>query len=507
MLKVPDLKPGQEPFDPDFEYHMHPGIQTSDHHLAIGEDARRADSDDDSGAILMGMRDQTGGGLRNRRADPEYQAAALAREILDRAVVKDAVTSLHLEDDVQMNGLAAYSGLKICDIVKDQEKFLHAQESKYAAAFADDRQRRMFQHMTREYFAHALVRARALRNRKVREYQIEVIERQNAEFAERALRPENVFNDVAQTAYRDMILFNLDTLYSDLSDAERKEKLDSASLAFYRKVMDRRLEQNPERLQTMLDAPAVRRVLGKELSEEYGQRTAKAIRDDHIRAEAAKWLAEDLNPSAARLEADAVFPDPAERSVAWEHYSHNRHLDNQKIYLTHILNIDQTWRMLAEEDYRREAIPAWVLRNDPPLLEFLLKQLAAKERAGGTGSEPDYGYFMDFVASYNPHRMSERLRDDKELYSFVDMLGGPDSPVFQTSLRLLLGKLTEADEALLRDMRQACERFSLSGIEESSCNTFLSRFFCARRIRMAREEITELTDAETTELIGSILSK
>ena len=507
MLKVPDLKPGQEPFDPDFEYHMHPGIQASDHHLAIGGDARSAGADDDSGAILMGMRDQAGGGLRKRRTDPEYQAAALAREILDRVIVKDAVTSLHLEDDTQMKELAAYSGLKICDIIKDQEKFLHAQESKYIASFADDRQRRMFQHMTREYFAQAMIRARALRNRKVREYQIEVIERQNAEFAERALRQENIFNDAAQTAYRDMILFNLDTLYSDLPEAERKEKLDGASLAFYRKVMDRRLEQNPERLQTMLDAPAVKRVLGKELAEEYGQRTAKAIRDDHIRAEAAKWLAEDLNPGAARLEADAVFPDPAERSVAWEHYSHNRHLDNQKIYLTRILNIDQTWRALAEEDYRREAIPAWVWRNDPPLLEFLLKQLAAKERAGRTSPEPDYGYFMDFVAGYDPHRMSERLRDDKELYSFVDTLGGPDSPVFQTSLRLLLGKLTGPDEALLRDMRQACESFSLSGAEESFRNVFLSRFYCSRRIQMAREDVTEFTDAEVTELIESSLPK
>lgn len=52
MLRVPDLQPGDESFNPDGGYAMHPKIRRSDHtlHIGGGEDSVAKD-----GAILSGI--------------------------------------------------------------------------------------------------------------------------------------------------------------------------------------------------------------------------------------------------------------------------------------------------------------------------------------------------------------------------------------------------------------------------------------------------------------------
>lgn len=513
MLKVPELKPGQEPFDPDFEYHMHPGIKSTDHFLPAARDGEAETSLEDSGAILMGMRNQLGENARRKRrkANRHYPEERELGATLDHIVVKDAITTLHREGDEQMRLLSSYEGIRICDIVPDQQRFLNEQADKYKALFSDDRQKHLFKIMTRDYFEQALHAARLLRNRKIRHYQTEAIERQNREFVERALRPESVFDDQLQTAYRDMILFNLENLYADLPPTDRNARLDEASNAFYRKIIDKRLELDPARLRPILDSAAIRRVLGKRDIAYYEDRIRQALRDDELEVLARDWVKSDLNPLAAKLEADGVVTNPDERAIVMEHYRYWRYNDNQKRYLTIILNAENAWREIEQGYHRRESLPLWVRRGNPYLRRFLLAMLSDRERGGGLFSEPDYPAFLDFPAGFDPFETSESIRNEEELYSLAEKLGGLKGEPFQIVVRILLGKKSDADTLFIRDLEYARRFFTSARLVEDDESRaeyeqlFLICFVRERKVKMERESLTRLYESELLELAEKCL--
>ena len=504
MLQVPELKPEDTPFDPDFHTAMQGGVAAGRHVFATV--AAKEGKLDKTGAILMGFQKDSGedSGGTGTADKAQYHEAAFTRFLLDHAVVKDAVTVLHKEDDEQTAKLMAYSGIRIDDIVKDHDGFLRAQEAKYGAMFTEPRQKHMFQEMTREYFAMSMERAGALRSSRVREYQEEVIERQNSEFIERALRPENVFNDVLQTRYRDMILFNLENLMAELPEKERRQRMDTASAALYRKILDTRLELDPARLGNMLNASAIHRVLGEEAMEGYKDKVAAAIRDEELRYMAKQWVDDNIDPDAAKDRAQRDVPEKVERVIFLTYYDYWRYNDNRKNYLTRILNASDAWNSVMDGGLHPESIPVWVRRNDHGLRDFLLQAIKTREENGGLPSIPDYSRLADLAESYDPYKQAEKLRDKNVVYGLIAAMGGPDAPAFQTIIRLLLGKMTESDRSWLSALALAKREIQTAGGEEISkaeIQAFLERFDSICRIRREREETGELDELEIQEII------
>lgn len=151
-------------------------------------------------------------------------------DLLDAALIKNAVTVLHREEEREMQTLSRYAEAQIAEIVDDHGKFLKNQKDTAVQALKTNRQKQLFEFMTEAYFRQSLDRAKALQKRKIREFHIDAVEQQNREFLNRALAPENAVNDDAQTAYRNMILFNLENLYQDAPQAERAKALDEAAV-------------------------------------------------------------------------------------------------------------------------------------------------------------------------------------------------------------------------------------------------------------------------------------
>ncbi len=107
MLHVPALKPDQESFDGSQDALLHPRLQTGSHSLPLSHTAA-------PGAVA-----DSSGNAADEQPDPAH--------ILDHTLAKDAVTSLHIEDDEQRQKLLAYSHSQICDIIPDYPRFIKAQ--------------------------------------------------------------------------------------------------------------------------------------------------------------------------------------------------------------------------------------------------------------------------------------------------------------------------------------------------------------------------------------------
>ncbi len=479
MLKIPELKPGDTPFAAD-----NPDLfaaDFTDHALVFGKPTQE---------------------------NPAAKPAELSPEnLLQHLLVKDTLTSLHREDDAQTAKLRTYTGLQIQDLIPEQKRFLQAQKDKYNTLFKEEGQRRLFQEMSRSYFSQALTRAENLQRQKIRDYQHEVIDRQNQELLERALRPENAFNDLLQTDYRDLILHNLETTLADLPEAERKERLDTLSRDIYRRIMDKRLELDPKQVVNILKAPAVRRVLGEVESGAYEQKALEAARRHELRLLAQRWLAEDLTPTAAKARAKQELGDDEAKQVFTE-YAALRYQKNRKLYLGRIVDLTRVWRLILETDLQPHAIPYWVQHGNPELYACLLNLLAKREQNGGAIPDPDYTCFLSFCDSFSPEKTAEKLRSAKEIYDLAEALGGPDSDSFAVMVRILIGKAKAVDWLWLRDLRLARDRYQASfpaeadmkGREEG-LKRFLAGFDQVRRLWLIKNKVKEMDLVE----VGGVL--
>lgn len=505
MLRVPDLKAGEEPFNPDLYTDMN-AARPIDHGLKGNGDIGTSKGGK-SGAILMGRKPE--GGLSDNAAPTgEAEWRERLRRMLDHAVVKDAVTSLHAEENTQLESLAAYEGIDICQIPTDQKTFLDGQKAKYGAMFVDGAQKRLFAKMTAEYFTGAMMRAVRLQEKKTLEYRNAVIERQNREFLDRALRTENIMNDRMQKTYRDMILFNLENLYEDASEEERRERMDRASESYYRAVLEKRLELDPASVEVMLESAAVCRVLGESAASDFADRAARAVVGEGLRRQAKGWVDEGMGPAEARKRAETEFADREEAKEVVRHYAWWRYNDNRKVVLTRILNIGKAWRMVKEGGMHIHAIPDWVRRNDGELFAFLRDLLLERDARGGLPAEPEYDALLDWFEKFQPHTTLESLREDARLFRLMTCCGGPDAEAFQVILRLLTGKMERGDRAWFEDLLWARRelRDSVGGdVPKVLAQSYLAAFDTARRLRLEKDAAAELGCLDSRALIKDCL--
>ncbi|MCD8349428.1 MAG: hypothetical protein LUC93_02285 [Planctomycetaceae bacterium] len=425
---------------------------------------------------------------------------------LDMTLVKHAVTGLHQEEERQFRSYEEYDGPRIAEIVQDHALFLKNQRAICTQSLKTNRRKGMFDIMTGAYFSQSMNRARHLQRQKTRAFHVQTVEAQNEEFLNRALLPQNACDDQTQTAYRNMILLNLENLYADAPETERREALDKAAEVIYRKIIEKRLEIAPASVQPLLIAPAVRRVLGDAAVREYRKRAADIERDEKLRREATDLVDREVSPQEAKSWAKRRRPE--DRAALLSYYETLRYNHHRKRCFTRILNIDAVWRELVANDCNPDSIPAWVKNTEPKMYSAVMDALAVREKNGGLPIEPNYQTLLEFTATYEPHTACEKLADEDALYSFIGKLGGPDAPAFQLCLRMLLGKGTDADKAWLRDIGLA-EREYQNRIPEDDgtpegLQAFLSRFDTARRIRLTRTGHEELDEVEVREIVAAL---
>ncbi len=461
MLTVPTLKPGDQPFSPDLQE-------------ALGQNS----------GISEGVPDQ----------DPQC--------LFDHAVVKDSITALHQEIDKNLDRLASYEGMAIANILPDQDRHSAEQIHQHKNNMKTPLQQHLFDQMTQELLVRTKQRAKALHLRKIRQYQAETIERQNRELAKRALSEENLFDDQIQTRYRDMILFNLETLHQDLPEKERGERLDDASRELYRKIMDSRLERDPDRLDAILSAPAVRRALGEEEAKNYDAKVARALRDLSVSRAAREWMDGDISPEEAEKRAKQWGEDETE---ILDRYRRFRADKNEKQALTHILAVQSAWAALQEGGYRHEASPAWAVRNHPSLYALLQGLLDSWLENGGQAPEPDYARFLAHMTNTNRQEMWAALAEEEGAHGFIRAMGGVEGWAFDCASRKLLAKSTVGDKALVRDLLFAREAFSRmaadSLVREGEENEFLTRVYHDRRCKASRLDCEALLFSELRDLL------
>ena len=306
-----------------------------------------------------------------------------------------------------------------------------------------------------------------------------------------------------------MILFNLDNLLEDIPESKRKEKLDAASHAIYKKIIEQRLVQNPAAVVSMLEAPAIRRVLLPEELERYVSLARNAIRDDELRQVAVALVEEGIEEGEAGRRIREEFDCDDERERVLELFGYYRYMGNRRKYLATILNIQSVWREVSGGGYSIEAIPAWVRRSDPLLLDFLVRSLERRERCGGGVLRVGGGVVCSVFDSFDPVVMAERLADEGVCYDFVYSLCGPDSEEFGMVLRFLLGECGEGDRCWRDDVLWARrELFALYGedVDAVRRDEFLGLFIDARRIALQRQKVVELSPIECYELISKCLT-
>lgn len=485
MLRVPELKPGEEAFDPEFSRLFHPELSGGKHMLHMPKPYKNGDD----GVLLQGFENEYAVG---NVIDPEVEEENRVRAILNHAVVKDAVTQLHREDDEQLAVLEQYDGMQICDIKTDHERFLKAQMNKYGAMFKNEAQISLFREMTEKYFGQSRERAKQLQMGKVRQFWGEVVTRQNEEFAERALRNDVVFDDMAVTGYRDLIFYNLENLLAALPSGERKAKMDAAGRAFYCKVLDKRLELGPERLQSMLDAKEIRRVLDDAVWKEYLARAKAALLDDALREKAIKWVEDGIEPLEAKKRAKQIEFD-SEREAVLRYYGEFRIRARGSKCFIRLINIGQVWNRVKNGGYQVEAIPEWVRRNDPDLYAFLMECLEKRENNGGRPWPVQWSKICPFFMDFSLRDRLEQLCEEENCFKWILATGGPESDVWSVSLRLLAGKSTKEDELFLRDIQLAWG--------EGRDDAFMERFI---RERSVQEPVGELGILEILEKMESL---
>lgn len=440
MIRVPELKTGERPFDPDFEHIMTPWKGTAPAHtLAI--------NDSSWGAIGTGAETAP-----PKEMTPDERIAM----ILNLAVVKEAVTALHRDEDDAMRLLEEIRSSEICDITANHEKFLKERMAAGENACKNEEQKALFRKMTATFLARSRDRAQATQQRKTLEYWTKTVEEQNAEFLARALREENVANDTAVTMYRDLILYNMENLLAHFPAAERNAKLHAAKSAFYEKVLEKRLEHDPAGTRALTEKAEIRRILGDAVCDEIAAKAAKAEREEAVAATARKWAEEKLPPDEAAHHAESTFTDEVERRQAMDNYLRARFEDNKATLDARVTNTSETWERLKEAEYDENAIPLWTVRNDPAFASCLRDCLRGRGDAGGGEGRADYESFLRFLEQFEQEglwKTMERLREEEKFHALLVAAGGPEGELWTLAARLLQSKAEERDKEFTAALR------------------------------------------------------
>lgn len=510
MLKVPELRPGEMPFDPDRHYPAHPGGGPAGHALRLERAAPIASAIPAGQASEEEFRQRENETAMVRR----LQAIRERNAVFDDANVRNALTDLHERGDDFERRLCALSGQEIAEIPEKTDVFLKEQRSDLGRRLKGDRQTRMFE-LGFAAFAEGLsARTGALLEVKTRAYRDEVSERQNRVFLEQALRPVNVFDDRAQTGFRDMYLLNLDNLHADLPDAERRARLDAAAAEFCRRVLDKRLELDPGSVRVMLDSPAVRRVLGREDTAAFEARAAAALRIAEIRAAARAWRDAGLDPAAAADKARSAYPDAGDRDDALAFYRHLREKDSRAAAAKNLIEAEEAWRDVMAEGAEGSPRLQALYHTDPGFARSLESIFRATR--DGRPPRPDHAFLLRLTDDYDSARAAEELRDRDRVLEVLVRLGGPESAETGLYLRWFQGEATDEDRVNLERLRlardMARENAGEGGEEgegegEERLAAFLDRFTDNVRIHMVREDVAELTRAELRRLVRQTLAE
>lgn len=486
MLTAPLLDDGRDPFDPDPDYHVNPLIRPSDHFLRLT--AHRA-----AGEAEPPASDAEG------NADEARAAFRAGNALFDDAAARNALTDLHEQAERFAATLAALPHREANSMAERVEKFLLEAKRALCAALDNNNQKRMFEHGFRAFSEGFRRRAATLREEKALAWRAEVTERQNSAFLAQALRPENVFADETQNLLRTMCLLNIDALCADLPETERRERLRQADRVFCRRILDKRLEIDPARLDAMLDAPAVRRTLGKELAREYGERAAAALRRDEVLRTGRGWFSVGLKPAEAKEQARTMFADEEERRIALEQYRQERGQAILALVEETVVRLDDLWREIAGSDAVDVIRLDSLRRSDPETAEHIEQALRARRRRGGLPPEPDLALLLEVFESRDPGRSLEALRDKRRLMDAHERLGGSGSPELGLCLRLLRGKATAADRGRmdgLRLVREELKRARGDGASEKDLAACLRRYEETMRLFLARQGYAEADPAE-----------
>lgn len=466
MLTVPHLKPGQTPFDPALDNLILPS-PTSEY------------------------------------SSPSPDLQPSPTDLLNHAIVKDTLTSLHQEDDENFDTLQTYSALKLYTMEKEHKTFLQSQKHKFLNSLPDPNLKQLFLTLTKPYFDWSLQRVTNLYLSKINSYRNDVIERQNAEFVNLALKPENAFNDALQTRYRDMILFNLDTLYEDVPNEERKNILDKAEKTFYRKIIEKRLELDPSSIDSILNAAVVRRTLPSDEIDTFTLLASEAVRQDEWKRQAQRWVDEKIDQEEVKRKIVSTTKTDEERNAFQAIYDRIVCARDRKECLAAILNTINVWNIVIENGGRVEDIPLWVDRVNPVLKEYIVEALERRERCGGRGEVVNYLFVLDFIERFEAGKGFGEICEEKKLYLLIEKAGGVESEVFGVLLRFIVGAKEEGDEKWIEDFLVAREVLKERGGEEG--NEFLRRFGRIRQMRMAKGEGKGLDELEIRKILTEML--
>lgn len=485
MLKVPELNPGDVPFDPELHYQTHPKLKRAEHALSVGD---ASDGPERRGAILWNVPDGDGTKAGGEAADRELEAVRRRNALFDDANLRNVLTDMHARGNEFEEGLAKLSGPEVGEIIERAEAFLKSQWRDLQPRLTTERQRRRFEQAFAAFCGTTHARARSLQEHKTLVYRREVTERQNAVFMEQALRVENLFNDRQQTVYRDMCLLNLENLHEDLPEGERREKLDAASAEFCRRVLDKRLELDPARMRTMLDAPAVRRVLGDEALARYEGLAAAAVRNADIRDAARQWAEDGKDPDDAALAATKTFRNADERTAATAFYREFRERDSRQAAAKNLTAIDEIWREVAHAGAGGGRRLEAVRNSDPGLALRLEKALDGLRKTGGAPLAPDYLLLLELTDNFDPFQEAERLRDRHDALDVFLRLGGPEAEALGVYLRFYRGEAGDVDARLVENLRLARDAVLERNADKPS-NDDMRRFLAlaVENIRIATE--------------------
>lgn len=507
-MKIMPGEPDQQSHDPDYPPSVNSKLAAGPHSFNVGY---APDPAERYGNILAGV----GGEMEERKRwdqfalDPARRAEVERKRAYDFTVAKDMLTTLHLENDAQMEKLEAYSGLRIDKILDDQDTFLASQKSKYEAQLAQGEQRVHFDNLFPAYQDEARRKAAALRDRKTLQYREETAKRQNDVFLSRCLKPENVFDDATQAQYRNMSLYNLDNLYADLSEEERRAKLAEADQRIMTTILDKRLELDPSRLGSMLGSETVRRTLGDDLFKAYRDKADEGTRKLELCKAADAWLSSDLSPKEAAKAAAEAWEDKKSRDYALDYYADMRHAANRAALRANVAAVNQVAPVIQSVLSGKGELPEALSRSDPELYDFARRMIKAGNARRGLPPEPDYGHLFQAMADYHPYESAEALRGKKDLCDMLVKLGGPSSPATTAYFNLVTGKVDPETRSWFDDAKGA-RSFAAESLGRELAGEELSSFMNAytrtRKVYMAKNKAEFLDDDEQASLVAKSLA-
>ncbi len=433
MLHVPELKPGEQPFDPDFAKAMNPWKE---------------------GTLALQGTSWINEPPSSREPTPEEQI----QMFLNLAVVKEAVTQFHKDEDAHLRRLETYTSTKICDIVTDHEAFLKNAAAAGETACGSEERKALFRTMTAAFITQSRERSLLLQGKLAETYWKTSVEEQNAELLSRALREENITNDNALTLYRDLIFYNVENMLGNLPEEEKHRKLDAAGAAFYEKILEKRLERDPRGALAMTGEGEIRRTLGEEACAALEARAKTALREQELERIADSWVREAVSPPEAEEKAQTRFGVDAEREYALRRYHTTRFEENRNIVSATIANISGVWEGIKEQGFEESALPGWAVRNNPALADCLRECLRRRADAGGNAGRMDYKHLMAFLRKCQRSGLRgamESLREAEKCYALLLAAGGPDSGEWVRCVRFLGGVAEERDGEWISALRLA----------------------------------------------------